>query len=33
MDQLVASILFDVGNEFLVEQKVKEIKTKTKQTS
>lgn len=30
MDQLVASILFDVGNEFLVEQKVKEIKTKTK---
>ena len=32
MDQLVASILFDVGNEFLVEQKVKEIKTKAKQT-
>lgn len=28
MDQLVASILFDVGTEFLIEPKVKEIKPK-----
>lgn len=30
MDQLIATIPFDVGNEFIVEQKPKEVKAKTK---